>query len=60
MVDSLTGLVDIQSQHFIPTELPTAIDYFICKLCTYVVIAPKECPNCQCIYCTDCISRFTT
>lgn len=52
MVDS--NHTDIQSSHFVPTELPTAIDHYMCHICQYVVWQPKECPKCNSVYCHDC------
>jgi hypothetical protein len=30
------------------------IDHFVCPLCSYIVYEPKECPNCQQLYCFKC------
>ena len=46
--------MDIQSSNFVPTELSQAIDHFVCRLCNFVVIQPKECPKCNCVYCFQC------
>lgn len=57
-MDGAPGVVEVQSSHFVPTELPNAIDHFLCRLCGYVVFQPKECPKCNCVYCHECNCNF--
>jgi Galactose oxidase, central domain len=59
MVEASGGAIDVQSSNFVPTELPGAVDYFLCRICGYVVHQPKECPKCNCVYCFDCNNKFT-
>lgn len=50
--------MDIQSGNFMPTELPNAMDHFLCRICQFVVFQPKECPKCNSVYCHECNTRF--
>lgn len=33
-------------------------DYFICSLCSNVVVHPTECTNCESLYCTECAASL--
>jgi len=49
---------EVQSSNFVPTELTNVIDHFLCRICKYVVLQPKECPKCSSVYCHPCQQKY--
>ena len=38
-----------------PNNTDEQNSYFNCTICMKIVLEPKECSNCQTLFCTDCI-----
>lgn len=49
---------EIGTNNFVATELPTAVDHFICRICKFIVYQPKECPKCNSVYCHECNTKL--
>ena len=32
-------------------------DRFVCQICQYIVVDPKECSSCESVFCSDCIGQ---
>ena len=49
-----------RDMHAFDKKAEEANNYFICTICLKVVVNPKECQNCNNLFCMDCISKWDT